>query len=143
MHECEEISLTLARLCATFVKTIRTSCFQCLWKGHTDVKRRTLFSIPAVLISSMLVLVIAGTFLVNTQAAHAALAGDLAAHDPSLIREGNTYYVFSTGGGLQIRTSPNGVNWTRTGTVFSTIPAWVSQTVGSTVTDLWAPDIHD
>jgi len=90
----------------------------------------------------LFLLLMSGSLWLNTQPAHAALTGDLGAHDPSLIKQGSTYYVFSTGGGLQIRTSPNGSNWTYAGTVFSSIPAWVSQTVGSTVTDLWAPDIH-
>lgn len=69
-----------------------------------------------------------------------AITGDLAAHDPSLIKQGGTYYVFSTGGGLQIRTSPDLVTWTYRGTVFSSIPSWISGYVGS-ITDLWAPDI--
>ncbi|HVU70512.1 MAG TPA: family 43 glycosylhydrolase [Ktedonobacteraceae bacterium] len=106
------------------------------------MKRRTLFSISTLLLGALLLSALSSAFWLNTQQAHAALSGDLGAHDPALIRQGNTYYVFATGGGLQIRTSPNGVNWTYAGTVFSTIPAWISQTVGSTVTDLWAPDIH-
>jgi arabinan endo-1,5-alpha-L-arabinosidase len=106
------------------------------------VKRHTLFPISAIFAGCMLLLLVTSSFLVNTPQAHAALAGDLGAHDPTLIKQGNTYYVFSTNGGLQIRTSPDGVNWTYAGTIFATIPAWISQTVGSTVTDLWAPDIH-
>jgi arabinan endo-1,5-alpha-L-arabinosidase len=79
----------------------------------------------------------------STQIAVAAPAiqGDLAAHDPSLIKQGNSYYVFSTGGGIQIRTSKDLVTWTRTGSVFSAIPTWVTADVGN-ITDLWAPDIH-
>jgi arabinan endo-1,5-alpha-L-arabinosidase len=69
------------------------------------------------------------------------IQGDLAAHDPSLIKQGNTYYVFSTGGGIEIRTSPDLVTWTRAGSVFSSIPTWVTNIVGN-ITDLWAPDIH-
>lgn len=69
------------------------------------------------------------------------LQGDLHAHDPSLIKAGATYFVFSTGGGLQIRTSTDLVNWQNAGQVFDTIPAWISQSVGSEVTGLWAPDI--
>ncbi len=69
------------------------------------------------------------------------LQGDLRAHDPSLIKEDETYYVFSTGGGLQIRTSTDLVDWQYAGRVFDTIPNWISQAVGSEVTDLWAPDI--
>ncbi len=67
--------------------------------------------------------------------------GDLAAHDPSIVKQGNTYYVFSTGGGIQIRTSTDLISWTRAGFVFSAIPSWISHAVGSNVTDLWAPDI--
>lgn len=73
--------------------------------------------------------------------AHTALTGDLTAHDPSIVRQGKTYYVFATGGGIQIRTSTNLENWVRAGSVFSSIPAWISKDVGTMVTDLWAPDI--
>ena len=69
-----------------------------------------------------------------------AIQGDLAAHDPSLIKQGNTYYVFSTGGGIEMRTSHDLVTWMRAGSVFSTIPSWVTQAVGN-ITSLWAPDI--
>ena len=73
-------------------------------------------------------------------ATHPAIAGDLAAHDPSMIKQGNTYYVFSTGGGIQIRTSTDLANWKFSGTVFKTIPSWVTKIEGS-ITDLWAHDI--
>jgi arabinan endo-1,5-alpha-L-arabinosidase len=69
------------------------------------------------------------------------MQGDLRAHDPSLIREGNVYYVFSTGGSLAIRTSTDLLHWQVIGTVFDAVPSWVSQTVGREVKDLWAPDI--
>jgi arabinan endo-1,5-alpha-L-arabinosidase len=112
-------------------------------KGHTDVKRRyTLFALPALMVGVLLCLLGSSLFIGQPQSAHAALAGDLGAHDPTLIKQGDTYYVFSTGGGIQIRTSTNGVNWSYAGTVFNAIPTWISQTVGASVTDLWAPDIH-
>jgi arabinan endo-1,5-alpha-L-arabinosidase len=66
--------------------------------------------------------------------------GDIYVHDPSMIKEGHTYYVFSTGGGLSIRSSTNLVTWHYVDTVFSTIPTWVTDAVGP-ITDLWAPDI--
>ena len=73
-------------------------------------------------------------------AAIPAIQGDLSAHDPNLIKQGNTYYVFATGGKILIRTSPDLVTWKVTGSVFSAIPTWVTQAVG-TINDLWAPDI--
>lgn len=69
-------------------------------------------------------------------------------HDPTIIREGETYYVFSTGdpngivgnGNIQIRSSTDLVHWQYRGTVFSKIPDWITKTVGS-LQNLWAPDI--
>jgi arabinan endo-1,5-alpha-L-arabinosidase len=69
-------------------------------------------------------------------------------HDPTMAEEDGTYYVFSTGdpagaignGNIQIRTSRDLRNWTYTGTVFATKPAWITSTLGN-IPNLWAPDI--
>jgi arabinan endo-1,5-alpha-L-arabinosidase len=69
-------------------------------------------------------------------------------HDPSMAREGGTYYLFSTGdpagaignGNIQIRTSRDLRHWTYTGTVFADKPAWITAALGS-IPNLWAPDI--
>jgi arabinan endo-1,5-alpha-L-arabinosidase len=69
-------------------------------------------------------------------------------HDPSMIREGSTWYLFSTGdpngavndGNIQIRTSSDLRTWRLSGTVFTTIPHWISSRVVG-VQNLWAPDI--
>jgi len=74
------------------------------------------------------------------------LTGDTSpVHDPSIIRAGSTYYVFSTDQGAQsghipIRCSTDGVAWTACGYVFSSLPAWVASTVPNATT-IWAPDI--
>lgn len=67
--------------------------------------------------------------------------------DPSIIRQGSTYYAFSTdvvgfasSGNLPIHCSQDKVNWTACGSVFDAIPAWVKQQVPG-VLGLWAPDI--
>ena len=60
-------------------------------------------------------------------------------HDPSMARQGGTYYLFSTGdpagvignGNIQIRTSRDLRQWTYTGTVFPTKPAWITTALGS------------
>ena len=58
-----------------------------------------------------------------------ALTGEVApVHDPVVIREGETYYVFSTGGRpgegvIPIRTSRDMRHWTRSGFVFDSLPA--------------------
>ena len=57
-----------------------------------------------------------------------SLTGDLAVHDPVIIRENDTFYVFSTGnrraGILPIRCSKDLYHWTRCGSVFDVLPAW-------------------
>lgn len=69
-------------------------------------------------------------------------------HDPSMIKQGATYYVFSTGapdggignGNVQMRTSTDLRRWRYRGTVFPIIPAWITEAVGP-ILNLWAPDI--
>lgn len=74
------------------------------------------------------------------------MEGDAAgAHDPSIIREGNTYYVFTTGkapggGQLAIRCSTDLSHWRFCGHVFDSVPDWIHQRSPGT-RDLWAPDI--
>ncbi|MFL6208581.1 MAG: arabinan endo-1,5-alpha-L-arabinosidase [Pyrinomonadaceae bacterium] len=79
----------------------------------------------------------------------ADLQGDVRVHDPSMIKQGKTYYVFSTGapngsindGNIQIRASDDLVNWRFLGTVFQQTPAWITDTLGVKPRSLWAPDI--
>lgn len=78
---------------------------------------------------------------------NAAMSGDLApTHDPVMIREGDTYYVFSTGsprtggGFIRSRTSPDMKQWTEGRPLLAAIPEWAQRAVPGTK-DLWAPDI--
>lgn len=69
------------------------------------------------------------------------LSGDLTVHDPVIIREGDTYYVFSTVGKyIGIRTSKDLKTWTNAGAVFAEIPAWAKEAIPGTE-GIWAPDI--
>jgi arabinan endo-1,5-alpha-L-arabinosidase len=66
-------------------------------------------------------------------------------HDPSIAKEGPTYYVFATGkavGGWQlpIRCSEDLEHWRMCGHVFDAIPDWIKERSPGTK-DLWAPDI--
>ena len=67
--------------------------------------------------------------------------------DPSIIRWGTTYSMFSTdvssqtaGPSLPIRCSQDEVKWTRCGSVFASVPGWVTTAVPG-VAGLWAPDV--
>ncbi len=67
-------------------------------------------------------------------------------HDPAILRDGGTYYLFTTGhvgdaeGIVPMRTSPNLVDWTLRGAVFPALPGWAATTIPGT-RGLWAPDI--
>ncbi len=77
------------------------------------------------------------------------LRGDLAAHDPALVKgdAGKNWYVFSTGdanvggGTIQIRSSSDGRNWKFAGTVWERMPDWLIKSVPGTKY-LWAPDVY-
>ena len=72
---------------------------------------------------------------------NAELSGDLTAHDPVIIRQGDTYYVFNTiGRYIGIKTSNDLKHWTNAGAVFREIPAWARKAIPGTE-GIWAPDI--
>jgi arabinan endo-1,5-alpha-L-arabinosidase len=84
---------------------------------------------------------------VRGQEPHAlALQGDFwGTHDPSIAKDGSTYYVFATGkapggGQMAIRCSDDLVHWRMCGHVFDEIPQWIQQRSPGTK-ELWAPDI--
>ncbi len=74
------------------------------------------------------------------------LRGDLRVHDPAVIREGKTFYCFSTGGGrwrggiIPIRSSPDLQTWKRCGWVFTRLPEWTRAEIPGT-RGAWAPDV--
>jgi arabinan endo-1,5-alpha-L-arabinosidase len=84
--------------------------------------------------------------LEGQQASAYSLTGAFwATHDPSIIKQGKTWYVFSTGkaptgGQLPIRCSEDLHLWRLCGQVFDKIPDWITRESPGTK-DLWAPDI--
>lgn len=65
-------------------------------------------------------------------------------HDPStLIKEGDTFWVFGTGPGIVAYSSTDLRRWHARGRVFGTVPEWVSKAVPRLKGDfLWAPDVR-
>ncbi|MGA2326312.1 MAG: arabinan endo-1,5-alpha-L-arabinosidase [Bryobacteraceae bacterium] len=75
-----------------------------------------------------------------------SLEGDLeGVHDPAIIKQGDTYYLFSTGGSpgsglIPIRCSKDLRRWALCGHVFDKLPEWATREIpGARVP--WAPDI--
>ncbi|MBB2923573.1 glycoside hydrolase family 43 protein [Cellulomonas cellasea] len=71
-------------------------------------------------------------------------------HDPALVIEGDTWYVFSTGrinrengGTIQIATSHDaGTTWEYSGTIWPEIPAWLDERLPG-LDNLWAPEVYE
>ncbi len=75
-----------------------------------------------------------------------ALEGDVSpVHDPAVIKHGDTWYVFVTGGRpgegiIPIFTSTNLRTWKASGHVFASLPEWTSREIPR-ARNAWAPDI--
>jgi arabinan endo-1,5-alpha-L-arabinosidase len=69
------------------------------------------------------------------------LDGDIRqVHDPTIIKEADTYYVFSTRAGIAIRCSKDLIHWRLCGDVFAHLPEWAVKDVPG-LRGLWAPDV--
>ncbi len=62
-------------------------------------------------------------------------------HDPVMTREGDTWYLFSTGPGITIYSSKDQVNWRLSDRAFATEPVWAKSVAPGFNGHLWAPDI--
>jgi arabinan endo-1,5-alpha-L-arabinosidase len=63
-------------------------------------------------------------------------------HDPVMAKEGDTYYLFGTNGGIVTWSSKDLISWRKEPPVFTTTPAWVPDAVpGFRGTGFWAPDV--
>jgi arabinan endo-1,5-alpha-L-arabinosidase len=66
---------------------------------------------------------------------------DVPVHDPVMIKEGSTYYLFATGMGISVFSSTDLKSWTKQPPVFSEAPAWAVDAVPGYKGHTWAPDI--
>src|SRR5690348_6128017 len=62
-------------------------------------------------------------------------------HDPVIIRENGTYYIFAAGMGIAVWSSKDMRVWRREKPVFASPPAWAVEAVPTFRGHIWAPDI--
>ena len=79
-------------------------------------------------------LLIAGSLL-------AAQARQVDIHDPAMAKEGDTYYLFSSGPGITFYSSKDMKNWKLRGRVFPGDPSWAKGVASRFNGHVWAPDI--
>jgi arabinan endo-1,5-alpha-L-arabinosidase len=80
----------------------------------------------------------------ETALAILAAAGkrDVRVHDPStIVKEGDTYWFFGTGRGVNSYRSGDLVEWERGPAVFPELPDWITDVAPSQRGHFWAPDI--
>lgn len=70
---------------------------------------------------------------------------DVPMHDPVIIRQNGTYYIFATGRGIAVWSSTDRVHWKVEKPVFASPPQWALDAVPTFRGHIWAPDIsyHD
>jgi arabinan endo-1,5-alpha-L-arabinosidase len=66
---------------------------------------------------------------------------DIKVHDPVMIKQGDTYYIFATGNGISVFSSKDMKSWKPENKVFEKPPEWALQTVSGFTGHIWAPDI--
>ena len=63
-------------------------------------------------------------------------------HDPVMAKEGDMYYIFATGMGIQRLTSIDRKTWVVSRTpVMSVVPGWTTDSVPGFSSHVWAPDV--
>ena len=63
-------------------------------------------------------------------------------HDPVMAKEGDTYYIYATGMGIQQMTSKDRKTWTvLPQPVMTVIPGWTTDSVPGFGSHVWAPDV--
>ena len=101
----------------------------------------------ALAIAALLLAAPAATQVPVPSVVNDRLSGDLTpVHDPVIIRQGDAYYVFSTGIGegaqglISARSSRDLVTWTKSRPPFEKLPDWAAKAIPG-ATNMWAPDI--
>ncbi len=67
--------------------------------------------------------------------------GQVPVHDPVMINEGSTFYLFCTGFGIAVWSSKDLQNWKKEEPVFGRAPQWAVDTIPNFKGHIWAPDI--
>ncbi|PTS99361.1 arabinan endo-1,5-alpha-L-arabinosidase [Pedobacter sp. HMWF019] len=65
----------------------------------------------------------------------------ISVHDPVMIKQKDTYYLFATGWGINVWSSKDRKNWKAEKPVFPNVPGWAVQAIPGFKGHIWAPDI--
>jgi beta-xylosidase len=68
-------------------------------------------------------------------------AQDISVHDPVMIKQKDTYYLYCTGRGISVFSSKDLKTWNKEPAIFQEKPVWVDSVVPNFENHIWAPDI--
>ncbi|SNS68829.1 arabinan endo-1,5-alpha-L-arabinosidase [Belliella buryatensis] len=77
----------------------------------------------------------------TTHAQESEYRTDIPVHDPVVIKQGDTFYLFCTGFGVAVWSSPDLKQWKREAPVFAEAPTWTAGINPEFKNHIWAPDI--
>ncbi len=69
------------------------------------------------------------------------LQTNIPVHDPVMIKQDSTYYLFCTGMGISMWSSRNMKDWKKENPVFNNAPQWAVDAIPGFKGHIWAPDI--
>jgi len=79
--------------------------------------------------------------VITTGSLFAVRSTQVSIHDPAMAREGDTYYLFSSGPGITFYGSKDMKSWELRGRVFPGDPVWARSVASRFDGHVWAPDI--
>lgn len=70
-----------------------------------------------------------------------SLAQDITVHDPVMIKQKDTYYLYCTGEGISVFSSKDMKKWDKEPAIFKEKPVWADSVAADFKNHIWAPDI--
>ena len=113
-------------------------------KRTTRTILMTLCLLVAVASVAQAAVTLTGTLLIAGNLS-AAQVKQVDVHDPAMAKDGDTYYLFSSGPGITFYSSKDMKTWKLEGRVFPGDPSWAKGVASRFNGHVWAPDIirHD
>ena len=68
-------------------------------------------------------------------------AQDISVHDPVMIKQKDTYYLYCTGRGISVFSSKDLKNWNKEPAIFKEKPVWADSVAPDFKNHIWAPDV--
>ena len=110
----------------------------------SDTAQMTLAVLPqavGVVTNTVSVSAAGAPTVITTDSPFTVRSTQVSIHDPAMAKEGDTYYLFSSGPGITFYSSTDMKHWRLRGRVFPGEPSWARGVASRFDGHVWAPDI--